>query len=497
MKGDSTSISRMTDFQEFKATVLPRLISHFLPFADAATTELPMGRLLRLSLFQVSVGMAAALLTGTLNRVMIVELNVPAWLVALMVSLPLVFAPLRALIGFRSDIHRSALGWRRVPYLWFATLLQFGGLAIMPFALLVLSGRGAGPVWAGQLGAALAFLLIGAGMHTVQTAGLALAGDLAPASARPRVIALLYVMLLVGMLFGGLILGALLTEAGPLRLIQVIQGSALVTLVLNGIALWKQEPRGKRRPADEPDPSFSDAWRTFADTPGARRFLVAVALGTAGFSMQDVLLEPYGGEVLKMQLGATSALTALLALGTLFAFGMAARQLGHGSNPHRLAAMGAALGVFAFGIILISAPVNSMALFLLGTLTVGIGGGLFSIGTLTAAMAFELPDRRGLALGAWGAAQATAAGVGIAVGGVMRDVVGTLAAQGEFGQRLAGPATGYSCVYAVELGLLVCAVFAMRKLIKTRGQPSGLTQNVDAEAGRAKGGRFGLASFPG
>ncbi|MEL7370425.1 MAG: MFS transporter, partial [Myxococcota bacterium] len=44
-----------------------------LPFADAGTKELPLGRLLRLSLFQVSVGMAVVLLNGTLNRVMIVE----------------------------------------------------------------------------------------------------------------------------------------------------------------------------------------------------------------------------------------------------------------------------------------------------------------------------------------------------------------------------------------------------------------------------------------
>ena len=100
-----------------------------------------------------------------------------------MVSLPVVFAPFRALIGFRSDTHRSALGWRRVPYIWKGTMIQFGGLAIMPFALLVLSGGGnAGqwPAWVGHLGAGLAFLLVGAGLHTTQTAGLALATDLAP-----------------------------------------------------------------------------------------------------------------------------------------------------------------------------------------------------------------------------------------------------------------------------------------------------------------------------
>ena len=140
-----------------------RVATGFLPFADVATKELPLGRLLRLSLFQVSVGMALVLLNGTLNRVMIVELGVPAWLVSLMVALPLVFAPFRALVGFRSDNHRSALGWKRVPYIWMGTLLQFGGLAIMPFALIVLSGDSHGHPIYGQIGAALAFLLVGAG----------------------------------------------------------------------------------------------------------------------------------------------------------------------------------------------------------------------------------------------------------------------------------------------------------------------------------------------
>jgi BCD family chlorophyll transporter-like MFS transporter len=117
-----------------------RIDPRFLPFADVATPNLPLSRLLRLSLFQVSVGMATSLLVGTLNRVMIVELGMEAWLVALMVALPLIFAPFRALIGHKSDVHRSILGWRRVPYIWIGTWLQFGGLAIMPFALIILSG---------------------------------------------------------------------------------------------------------------------------------------------------------------------------------------------------------------------------------------------------------------------------------------------------------------------------------------------------------------------
>jgi BCD family chlorophyll transporter-like MFS transporter len=110
-----------------------------MPFADAVSYELPLGKLLRLSLFQAVIGMTTSLLVGTLNRVMIVELGMPAWWVALAFAIPLVFAPLRALIGYRSDTHPSALGLKRIPYLWMGTLLLFGGLAIMPFALLLLS----------------------------------------------------------------------------------------------------------------------------------------------------------------------------------------------------------------------------------------------------------------------------------------------------------------------------------------------------------------------
>ena len=89
----------------------------FMPFADVATPDLPLRRLLRLSLFQVSVGMTLVLLVGTLNRVMIVELGVPASVVGIMIALPLVFAPFRALIGHKSDTHRCELGWRRVPFI--------------------------------------------------------------------------------------------------------------------------------------------------------------------------------------------------------------------------------------------------------------------------------------------------------------------------------------------------------------------------------------------
>ncbi|WP_088278672.1 PucC family protein [Ideonella sp. A 288] len=439
----------------------------FLPFADAATPDLPLSRLLRLSMFQVSVGMALVLLIGTLNRVMIVELGVPAALVAIMVSLPVLFAPLRALIGFRSDTHQCALGWRRVPFIWKGTMIQFGGLAIMPFALLVLSGGGNAaqwPVWVGQLGAGIAFLLVGAGLHTIQTAGLALATDLAPVESQPKVVGLMYVMLLAGTIVSALVFGALLEEFTPARLIQVIQGAAVTTIALNLVALWKQETRRPPRgAAHRAQPSFRESWGSFAQGEQALRRLLAVGLGTMAFSMQDVLLEPYGGQILQLSVSSTTRLTAALAAGGLFGFSLASRVLGRGADPFRIARQGAMVGLPAFGAVIMASPLGSPLLFGFGALLIGFGGGLFSHGTLTATMNLAPREQTGLALGAWGAVQATAAGLAVALGGVIRD-----SASSAFGHlpSVGGPASGYMLVYGIEIALLLATLVAMAPLVR-------------------------------
>jgi len=449
-----------------------RIAPRFLPFADVATPDLPLGRLLRLSLFQVSVGMCAVLLIGTLNRVMIVELGVPASVVGLMVALPIAFAPFRALIGFRSDTHRSHLGWRRVPYMWFGTLLQFGGLAIMPFALLLLSGDTLWPPVYGQVAAALAFLLVGAGLHTVQTVGLALATDLVREESQPRVVALMSVVLLLGMVVSALAFGALLAEFSQLRLIQVIQGAAVVTMALNCVALWKQEPRDTRRTAHTaPQPSFAESWAALRTGGRWNRRLLAVGLGSAAFSMQDVLLEPYGGQVLAITVSGTTLLTALLAGGGIAGFVTAARAIRGGCDEHRAAAHGAVLGVFAFAALLLAAPLGSLALFAAATGLIGLGSGMFFHGSLTACMRFAKPGQVGLALGAWGAVQATAAGGAIAAGSVVRDVVASSAAAGRLGEALNDAATGYGAVYLIEIALLFLTLAVIGPLVRHAGAP--------------------------
>jgi len=469
-----------------RAPLTVRLASNLaglLPFADAASPSLPLSRILRLSLFQLSVGMASVLLTGTLNRVLIVELNVKASLVALMVALPMLSAPFRALIGFKSDTHRSFLGWRRGPYIWFGSLLQFGGLSFMPFALLVMSGYGQAPAIVGEVAATFAFLMVGAGIHTTQTAGLALANDLASEEARPRVVALLYVMLLVGMLVSALVIGRLLADFSPLRLIQVVQGAAALTLILNVAALWKQEVRDTTLTSHERErPTFEASWRDFIRVPGAMRLLLAVGVGSAAFSMQDVLLEPFGGQVLHLRVGATTSLTAIWSIGALGGFALAARVLQKGLDPHRLAGLGAVAGLPAFALVILSAPLQSILLFKLGVVGIGFGSGLFAVGALTAAMAMASRSTAGLALGAWGAVQASGVGLATLAGGAIRDGVGMLAAQGMLGEAGRSAATGYVAVYALEILLIFATLAAIGPLAR--------------HATEAPAAKFGLAEFP-
>ncbi len=433
-----------------------------LPFTDAVSEDLPLSRLLRLSLFQVSVGMALVLLVGTMNRVMIVELGVPTSLVAVMLGMPLLFAPFRALVGFRSDHHRSQLGWRRVPYIWMGTLLQFGGFAIMPFALLVLAGWGESqqaPAWVGHVATAVAFLLVGAGVHTTQTAGLALATDLTTPDKQANVVGFMYVMMLVGMAASALLFGDLLTDFSPERLIQVVQAAAIITLVLNTVAMWKQEGRSRqRKPGQGSDPSFRQAWQLFTGDADAVRRLWVVALGTLAFTMEDVLLEPYGGEILNLSVASTTQLSATLAAGSLLGFAAASRLLSRGADPFRMAAIGCLFGLPAFIMVVVASWAPAAALwFSGGTFLIGLGAGLFGHGTLTATMNRASSEQAGLAMGAWGAAQATAAGLAMALGGILRDLVGAIST----------PWTGYCFVYTIEFVLLLATLWVMRPLLKS------------------------------
>ena len=370
----------------------------------------------------------------------------------------LLIAPARALIGYRRTTTAPLAGvafhfsGRTTCRWWLAFALRLD-----PDDLLH-----SGPAFLVQL-PQWRLSTTGLGMHVAQTAGLALATDLASEETRPRVVALLYLMLLIGMIGSALIFAALLKDFGYVRLIQVIQSAAVITLFLNVVAMFKQEVRRPDLTAHAlARPTFSSAWRDFITLPQARRLLWALGLGTMGFTMQDILLEPYGAQVLALSVSGTTMLTAIFAGGMVLALMTTSRSLANGTDPILIASIGVLFGVAAFSFVCFSALANSRLLFQIVAIFIGFGHGLFAVGMLTAAMMFGGRKMAGLTLGAWGAVQATATGVAVFSGGAIRDLVGSWGEMGLLGMAMRSPAAGYLSVYVFEIALLFLALASLR-----------------------------------
>src|SRR3954467_13335579 len=110
-------------------------------------------------------------------------------------------------------------------------------------------------------------------------------------------------MMLVGMVISAISFGIVLRHFDNVLLIQVVQAASAITLVVNFFALWKQEPFdatyfvSKRDKNPPKKPSFRQAWAVFMQEAKSKRVLVVVGLGTFGFQAQDILLEPFGGQI--------------------------------------------------------------------------------------------------------------------------------------------------------------------------------------------------------
>jgi BCD family chlorophyll transporter-like MFS transporter len=118
----------------------------------------------------------------------------------------------------------------------------------------------------------------------------------------------------------------------------------------------------------------------------------------------------------------------------------------------------------AFILIILAAPAHSTLIFIVGVLLIGFANGLFGHGTLTATMKYAPENQIGLALGAWGAVQATAAGIAVGFGGIFRDILSSFATKNYFGEGLNNLATGYCGVYVIEIILLFITIIVMTKL---------------------------------
>jgi BCD family chlorophyll transporter-like MFS transporter len=136
--------------------------------------------------------------------------------------------------------------------------------------------------------------------------------------------------------------------------------------------------------------------------------------------------------------------------------------------------------------VLFAAPLGSPALLQIGAVAIGFSGGLFSVGTLIATMSLASAGTSGIALGSWGAVQASAAGLAIGLGGILRDVVSDFAASDGLGSVMASRGTGYATVYLIEIVLLLVTLVVIGPLVG-RDRSTALDQSS---------ARFGLSEFP-
>ena len=147
---------------------------------------------------------------------------------------------------------------------------------------------------------------------------------------------------------------------------------------------------------------------------------------------------------------------------------LSARYLGRSGDPIRLAGYGAVVGVFAFAAVIIAGAIGSLTIFALGTLLIGVGNGLFAVGTLTAAMLLS-GTTAGLVLGTWGAVQATALGLAVFLGGALRDIAAVIIGDSSLSFVLSGPAAAYSAVYHLEMLILFVSLVALGPLVRRLG----------------------------
>lgn len=425
------------------------------------TAAPPFGwlQIVRLGLAQTALGAIVVLTTSTLNRVMAVELALPALLPGLLVALHHVVQLARPRWGFGSD-----RGGRRTPWI-------VGGMAV-----LALGGAGAACATAvmathAALGAALgvlAFTAIGVGVGAAGTNILVLLAQNVGEGRRAAAATIVWVMMIAGFVVTGGTAGHFLDPFSLTRLVAVCAVVCALAFLLAVAATWRLEPRESRSMTAgnqdrAPTPAaFRDALRSVWADAAARRFTLFVFASMLAYSMQDLILEPFAGLVFGMTPGETTKLAGLQNAGTLAgmigvallsgAFGESASGVLRRWITLGCLASAAALAMIAFGGLAGAGFPVRPAVFALG-----LANGAFAaaaIGSMMGLAGQGDPQTRGTRMGLWGAAQAIGFGFGGLTGAALADL-----ARGAIG----ADAPAYAAVFALEATIfLVCAVLALR-----------------------------------
>ncbi|MDP4025413.1 BCD family MFS transporter [Methylobacterium sp. NEAU 140] len=417
----------------------------------------------RLGLVQTALGSVVVLMTSTLNRVMVVELALPALVPGLLVALHYAVQVLRPRWGYGSD--RTG---RRTPWI-------VGGMAALCIGGV---GAAAGTALAatdvvlGLALAALSFLLVGLGAGAAGTSLLVLlAGGVAPAR-RGAAATVVWVMMIVGFALTAPLAGHFLDPFSQARLVAVSGAVSLIAFCVAALAVAGVErrlPLPPPEPAAAKRPFLAVLAQVLAD-PVAKRFTVFVFISMLAYSAQELILEPYAGLVFAMSPGATTKLAGLqhggVLAGMLLVAGVTLAARGTALASLKLwTALGCAGSALALFAIAWGGPLGPEFPLRPAVFALGLANGAYAVAAIGSMMALAGrgdPRERGVRMGVWGAAQGLAFGGGGFLGAVAVDAL-----------RLAvpDPVQAYAAVFCAE-GLLFLVAVAVALRVDAAPEPA-------------------------
>jgi len=399
--------------------------------------------IVRLGLVQSALGAVVVLTTSTLNRVMVVELALPALVPGLLVALHHVIQMLRPRFGYGSDV-----GGRRTPWIigGMAVLAAGGLLAAVATAWMDESRSG------GLVLAVAAFSMIGVGVGAAGTSLLVLLAKQVEPGRRAAAATIVWIMMIAGFVVTAGLAGHFLDPYSSARLVMVTGSVALIAFTVALLAVWGVETRGGTTIGAESrasKPPFREALAEVWGEPRARRFTIFVFVSMLAYSAQDLILEPFAGLVFGLTPGESTQLSAVqnsgVLLGMILVALVAGRRSGRSFGSLRAWTIG---GCIASGMALLALAVAGYvgpewplrpSVFALGA-----ANGAFSVAAIASMMALVgagRASREGVRMGLWGAAQAIAFAAGGVVGTASVDLLRWL---------VGSPLAAYAMVFFVE-----------------------------------------------
>jgi len=403
--------------------------------------------ILQVCLLNIAVALMILPLNSTLNRIMIVELRLPATLVAVLISLRFITSPSRIWFGRLSDT-RPIGGRRRTWYIAGGMLVLAVGLMASTYAALAIPDLGV----AGIIISVLTFGLLGVGVNLTTPLYFAVVADQSSPEQRPRVVATMFILLGICSVAASFALGAAVEPYTDQRMIRAFFVIAAFGLALTVAGLFKLERKMTfelSASSPEPETERPRAVRELLlENRQALRFFVYLLFAFVAIEAQELILEPYAAQFLGMTPAETTRLTGIFRIPNVLSLALGAwliNRIGHKPT----ATAGIVVACLSLLLVIVSVPVQARAVLLAGVFVLGLGAGLVTTSNLALMMNMTDPRHAGVFLGAWGFAQAMGVGSGNILGGVLRDA-GLLL----FGSQLGG----YYLAYAFEIALLVAAI---------------------------------------